>query len=255
MQRFACAALVALTLPALAMAQAGDPLIGDRPDFTESANTISPGRVQFEGGFTSLAVNESHLTTVGEILVRVGVAKNTEARLTLGSYAWIKNPPFKNSDGITDIAVGAKHRFFKNDGLVPETALLASVTLPTGSDGITLEEVVPVMIGAFGWELSDVFALGANAGWSHLFIPNANDRFHTWWGSLSLAASLGKGFGAYFEVYGYNREEKDGNTTGYADVGLTYLINENFQLDARVGQGFNGDDENWFYGLGLVYRI
>ncbi len=247
--------LIALLLPAVVLAQDDDPLVSDRPDFTESASTVAPGRLQFEGGFTHLAAGESHVTTLGEILVRFGLSKNTEGRLTLGSFAWIKDPPFKNSDGLTDSALGAKHRFFKNDGIVPETALLASVTLPTGSDGTTFEEVLPVLTGALGWDLSSVFSLGVNVGWSHVYIPNDRDRYHSWWGSLALGASLGSRFGAFAEVYGFNREEKGGDATVYVDLGLTYLINPNFQLDARVGEGFNGHDEDWLYGFGVVYRI
>lgn len=255
MHRHLCLLLVAVLLPGGVVAGQEAPLVGDRPDFTESAATIARGRLQIEGGFTRVAADAARLTTAGELLLRYGVGPNTEGRLTLGSYAWLEDPPFADTDGLTDIALGAKHRFVENAGLVPESALLVTATMPTGADGFTLEEVTPLVVGAFGFELSSNFGLGANLGWSHVYSPGDRTRYHTWWGSLSLAASLSSRLGAFAEVYGFNREEKDGDANGYADVGLTYLLNPNFQLDARVGQGFNGLDEDWLYGLGVVYRI
>jgi hypothetical protein len=255
MTRFLTLALVALMLPAAALAEEPAPLVGDRPDFTESANTISPGRVQIEAGFTRFEVEESSLTTIGEVLLRVGVAKNTEARLTLGSWAFLKNPPFTDNDGLTDLALGFKHRFAPNDGLVPETALLGTVTLPTGKEGVSFEEVQPILVGAFGWDLGSIFALGVNLGWSHAYSVTFSDRFHTWWGSASLGASLSSRLGAFVEAYGFNREEKDGDANGYGDVGLTYLLGPDLQLDLRTGRGFNGVDNEWSWGFGVVARI
>ena len=68
------------------------------------------------------------------------------------------------------------------------------------------------------------------------------------------------GLSATFELTGGNiigstTINIDGNATAYLDVGLTFLIHENLQLDGRVGQGFNGLDEDWFTGIGLVTRI
>ena len=246
--------LACLTVATVDAAVEDDPLISDRPDFTESATPVSPGRIQFEMGYTRLVAGDTKITTLGEMLVRFGVAENTEGRVWFGSYAWFKNE-FENHDGLSDLHLGVKHRFVENDGLVPETALLASVTLPTGAKGTSSEELQPVFVGAFSWDLSSAFSLGANLGWSHLYNPRDRDRFSTWWGSLALGVSLGSRLGAFVETFAFNREDIDGNATSYLDVGLTFLIHENLQLDGRVGQGFNGLDEDWFTGIGLVSRI
>ena len=247
-------ALACLVVVAAVATAEDDPLISDRPTFTGSSATVSPGRLQFEMGYTRLVAGDTKITTLGEILLRFGVAENTEGRVWFGSYAWFKNQ-FENHDGLSDLNLGVKHRFVENDGLVPETALLASVTLPTGAKGISSEELQPVFVGAFSWVLSSAFSLGANLGWSHLYVPKNRDRFSTWWGSLSLSVAPGDRLGVFVEAFGFNREDIDGNATSYLDVGFTYLFHENLQLDGRVGQGFNGLDEDWFFGIGLVTRI
>jgi hypothetical protein len=253
MSRLACT-ILAVALAATAAAQDPEPLVGDRPDFTESATTITPGRIQLEAGFSQANVEESRLTTLGELLLRFGLGKNTEGRLTLGSFAWLSEPGSK-SDGLTDIALGVKQRFFLNDGLVPETALLITVTLPTGADGVTFEELQALFTGAFAWELSSIFNLGANLGYSHAYSPTFRDRFHSWWGSLALGAGVTERLGVFVEAFGYNREEKEGDANGYGDAGITYLLGEDLQLDARVGTGLNGNDNEWFWGVGVVWRF
>ena len=40
----------------------------------------------------------------------------------------------------------------------------------------------------------------------------------------------------------------------YLDGGVTYLINMNLQLDARIGLGLNDDAAEFFVGAGVSYR-
>lgn len=50
------------------------------------------------------------------------------------------------------------------------------------------------------------------------------------------------------------RVQVEAGATFYADTGLTYDVNDDLQLDLRVGRGFNDLDEDRFAGLGLVVR-
>ena len=58
MHRHLCAALLGLAIALPAAAQMDDPLVSDRPDFTESTGTIAPGHVQVEGGITRQEIGE-----------------------------------------------------------------------------------------------------------------------------------------------------------------------------------------------------
>ena len=69
------AGLASLIPPA---APAQQPLISDRPDFTESAATITPGRVQMEAGYTFARLEEVEGHAIGEILARIGVLSGVE---------------------------------------------------------------------------------------------------------------------------------------------------------------------------------
>ena len=251
-------ALIALTtLLALHAANAAEPspLSSDRPSFTAGSSVIDPGRVQVEAGFGKTYLGDTRLTTLGELLLRMGVTERTEFRLTMGSWAWFKQPPFRDQDGLTDVGVGAKHRFLRGDGAAPELSLVATLMLPTGSEGIGLQQVTPLLGAALGWSLPGPFALSANAGWTHAYSPYHDDRFASWWGSAMLSASLGARLGVFAELYGFDREELGGDGAAYTTIGATWLLSPDLQLDARTGRGFNGRDDDSVYGFGVVVRI
>ncbi|MCL7971660.1 MAG: hypothetical protein M8866_06160, partial [marine benthic group bacterium] len=59
--------------PVRGWAQEDDPMITDRPDFTESASTVAPGRFQFELGYTFTRSGSENRHNFGELLVRLGI--------------------------------------------------------------------------------------------------------------------------------------------------------------------------------------
>jgi len=248
--------LVALAILAAQplMAETDEPLVGDRPDFTESALAIPTGHVQFEAGFTREVVGSAQSTRVGELLIRAGVSEDAEMRLLLGSYVRKKDPEssLKDVDGLSDLGIGFKYRFVENKGLAPDLAILGMVTFPTGSQDIGSESVQPLGLVAAGWAMPANFSLGANLGIG--MVNQDGTNFGTSWASLSLAYGIKK-FGFYAEGFGFDREEYKGDSTGYFNVGATFLLKPTLQFDARVGRGFSGEDEDWHAGAGIVYRL
>jgi hypothetical protein len=235
--------------------QAEGPLVGDRPDFTESAVAVPTGSLQFELGMTRYVAGEAKSTHVGEVLLRIGVARDTELRLIFGSYVHATDPadPRRDIDGFNDIGLGFKYRLVANDGWTPDLALLGTVTFPTGATHIGAEAVQPLGVVAAGWALPANLSLGANLGTALLNVDSVT--FGTSWLSTSLALALGERWGLFAEAFGFDREEKNGDSTGYADFGVTFQPQPTWQLDARVGRGFSDEDEDWFAGAGVVIRI
>ncbi|HVR97870.1 MAG TPA: transporter, partial [Thermoanaerobaculia bacterium] len=88
MKRYALLLLVLTAAPAAALDLSGlpEPLVTDRPDFTESTSTVAPGHFQVEGGATLARVEDEDSETWGEVLVRYGLGPRLEARLAAGSY-------------------------------------------------------------------------------------------------------------------------------------------------------------------------
>ncbi len=234
---------------------AGTPMITDRPDFTESAETVPVKWVQLESGFTQTQLNKVDETTIGEILLRIGVMNDVELRVGLNSYATIKFPNGDDS-GLTDTDLGLKWKFFKPgkgpDIMGTHAALLAGSSLPTGADVFTADKPEPYLKLALAWDLTESLALGSNVGYTSL--AAGDNRFGEISASLSIGIGLTDKIGAYAEYFAFYPDLDGAENTSYVNGGVTYGIKNNFQLDARYGIGMNDYDTDNFLGFGVVYR-
>jgi hypothetical protein len=254
--------VVALLVAAPAAAQdlAGwsgleDPIQPDRPDFTEGTGLIPRGHYQVEGGATVGRVEDVDTTTFGELLVRIGAGERWEARIGVSSYNRIETP-LDEVTGFDDPAVGVKVRFTdpaddQGPGQ-PAVALVLGTSLPEGDEELTADEWVPEAVLAFDWVLGDRFSLGSNLGYT--YETEDGDRFHQVSVSLTSGLSITERLGAYLEWYGFSEETLDGPTTHYVNGGMSFLVTNDLQLDARIGTGLNDAHPDWYAGVGASVR-
>ena len=72
---------------------------------------------------------------------------------------------------------------------------------------------------------------------------------YTW----TLGMALTDRWGSFFELFGDIPLDSSGGAAHSADVGLTYLLRENLQLDAAVGVGLSSEADDWFITAGVSY--
>jgi hypothetical protein len=109
------AAVLTLAFPVVSSAQEADPMITDRPDFTESASTVSPGRFQFEIGYTFTRAGQEDRHNFGELLARVGILTWLEGRLGLNSFSQLRAPG-ADREGLEDLTISAKAVLYRKPG-------------------------------------------------------------------------------------------------------------------------------------------
>ncbi|HJR54832.1 MAG TPA: transporter [Gemmatimonadota bacterium] len=248
--------------PAVAASQEAESLVTDRPDFTESASVPGGGRVQVEGGWTVEEDGDTRTHSVGEILVRMGIGDRFEARVEPLTWTSVDGEgadigggdAVDDADGLDDVGIGFKAMLFdaRPPG-VPAVAFLLGTTIPTGDEEIGEEGWQPEARLALGWDLSDLWSLGANAGWGR---PEEDgERFDQALGSIALGRSLGERVGAFLELYGLAPAGAEGDDdAAYLDGGLTLAFGPDAQLDARAGAGLTDAAADWFFGLGFARR-
>jgi len=252
---------VALSLAAYAQDTSdteAEPLVTDRPDFTESAETIPVDRAQVESGYTFTRNGKDGEHSFGEVLVRVPVGSKAEVRVGLPSYTRQRGPSGKAS-GWSDAFLGAKFVLsaggeetgFRN----PKLALLVGSTLPTGSRAFREDKWQPEAILAASVALNEKTALSTNVG--YVRASDGGARFSQVLGSLSLGRGLTEKLSAYAEVYGFNNTNAQGDGGRYFNGGLTYLLNNDRQLDVRAGVGLNNKiaGSDYFLGAGFSQRF
>ena len=249
-----------LLLSTAAVAQDGwtgleDPLITDRPDFTESTSTVPRGHFQIEGGTTVSRVEDVDSTSFGELLVRIGTGERWETRLSAG-YARVETP-FSEASGLEDPSVGIKVRFTEDPGELapgqPAASLIVATAIPQGDEELTDDEWVPEAKLALAWELTPRFSLSSNVNYAYLV--DGDDRLHQLGLTLSGGTPITDRLGAFLEWFGFSEETDDGPSTHYVDGGVSYLINNDLRVDARVGTGLNDADPDWFVGVGGGIRF
>jgi hypothetical protein len=231
-----------------------EPLETDRPDFTESAGTIAPGRFQLEGGYTFSRSGTDRQHAYGEVLLRIGTGARSELRVGMNSYS-VTTMPGSALFGLEDMEIGAKFKLVEpsKTGLRhPRVSLLIGTTLPTGSSAYRENAIQPEAKFLLAWELTERLGLSSNIG---LALPSEQGRrFTQLIGSLSASYSLADRLGSYVEYYGLLPGGRGGPNANYVNAGLTYLLSDDLQIDARIGRGLSGTRPDDFYGVGAAVR-
>jgi hypothetical protein len=231
--------------PVAVDAQVRSPLVTDRPDFTESPLSVDPGRVQLEAGYTFSRASEVTLHSFGEVLVRVGTLSRLELRLGLNSFGL--SDAEATESGFEDVVLGAKVE------LAEGLALLFGAAFPTGSGAFGERGVRPQATLAMGWSLSPALSLGANLGGASARV--GDERYGLLSGSLAVGLGLTERAGLYAEVFGFAAPSASEANIAFLNGGVTVLITDDLQLDARVGVSLDDPGPNYFFGAGFGWRI
>jgi len=113
-----------------------EPLITDRPDFTESTEAVPLGRFQIEAGYTYTKEGDADAHNAPELLLRVGVFEGVELRIAWPNFTTI-DAPGDDIDGLDDLNLGVKVKLLEQDGLIPHFGVIGELSIPTGADDLT----------------------------------------------------------------------------------------------------------------------
>ena len=145
-----------------------EPLIGDRPDFTESSTTVGLGVKQVEMGYTYTFDNDGTTQTKShsypEMLWRVGIyADWLELRIAynFGDVfgATESTETRTTTSGGEDLYLGFKIALTPQDGILPETALVLQTTVASGDDVFSAGSALPGFNYIYSWALDNDWSL------------------------------------------------------------------------------------------------
>jgi hypothetical protein len=250
----ALALAAALASGSAAAGQEAEPLVSDRPDFTESAETIASGRLQVEGGVSRTRSEEGDATAFGELLARIGISDRLELRLEPGSYEVVDVPGGGGVEGLGDASAGVKLRLPPIAAAgAPLAALILDAELPTGAGRVGEGGVRPGAVLALAWELRDGLGLGANLGWRRARADG--QRFDQATGSLALGWQAAPRTGVFLEWFGFSRDAPGGDPLHHLDGGFTFAVTPDLQLDLYGGVGLGSGAPDHFLGAGFAARF
>ena len=246
-----------------------EPLVTDRPDFTESTEAVPAGHSQLEVGYTFTFDRESKDRlrdhTAPELLLRIGVFANFELRIGWEGYSWSENQ-FEGrtrggrrvtredwTQGANDLSLGFKYKLIEQDGLIPHFGVIGAITTPSGRAGVSSGDVDPEVVLLWAYDVTDSLAIAGNVG---LAVPtDEGDRFFQNSASLSAAIAITDKLGGYVEYFGFYPNTEQSDAAHSVNGGFTYLIDNNFQIDVRIGTGLNEEADDFFTGIGFAWRF
>lgn len=241
-----------------------EPLVTDRPDFTESSVTVGRGVTQLEMGY--LYVNDRAPGTsfdghaYPDLLLRQGLfAEWFELRIGwtyLSDRETIGNLTTTN-DRSSDLLVGAKIALTPQEDLLPEMALIAQMFVPISDDPILGGgEVLPGVNWIYSWELNDWLSI-AGSSQINRALDGANGEPYGLFAQTAVAGfSLTDCVGAFSEWFAFVPDGADTvHTQHYFNGGFTYLITDDLQLDVKAGLGLSDNADDFFVGTGLSVRL
>ncbi|QDU80837.1 hypothetical protein Pla110_25730 [Polystyrenella longa] len=240
-----------------------EPLVTDRPDFTEASSTVGKGVTQLEFGYTygynSDGGESGKSHTFGEPLLRhglyadwlelrVGLAPIQESTRSQGNKT--------TTSGLEDLYLGFKVALTSQDQFLPEMALIPQMTVPTGSEAFSDDRVLPGANWIYSWELTDTISTAGSTQFNIAVDEETASSYTEWAQSWTVATSLSDKTGMYTEWFAFFPDDADtAQVEHYLNGGFTYLVNDDIQLDVRAGTGLNGAAEDFFTGVGMSIRF
>ncbi|MHC4478056.1 MAG: transporter [Planctomycetota bacterium] len=230
----------------------------DRPDQTEASSTIPRGYAQLETGWLHSRDDDADVQTdvVPQSLLRYGLAGNLELRLNYAGY--FREDAAADSEGSGDLAVGAKVKFWNENGWRPETAIITHLAMPSGKTPFSSERFDPDYRLAFTHTLSDRVSLAYNLGqaWkSEVDSTGDRDTRPDFQYTAALGIGLTDWLGCFVEFFGDIPTANANGPANSFDGGLTYMMTENLQLDVYSGVGLSDGADDWFIGAGFSVRF
>ncbi len=241
----------------------------DRPDRTEAAANLDDETLQIEGGLGLTTYGHSDAefkqfnVVVPEVLVRLGTTDELELRLSgnmtrrdLESQPDCLTdscPSITVTDYIPTVGFGMKAPVYDDRDFKMGSMLTLSAEFGPDETSFAIEGR-----STFWGEISDVFDLGVNLG---VVIPVSLEKSllrqdePTAIYSAVLGFGLSDEIGLYVEVFGEGVSFSFDLIPVTANTGVTYLVNNDFQLDFSVVAGITEIGPDAGAGIGASWRF
>jgi len=149
--------------------------------------------------------------------------------------------------GLSAVVTGVRYNIKNGKGQKASYAVQTDVRLNIVDEDYNPNDIAPRIILLHGQKLSDKLGLTTNWGLSW----NGNNSAPRGFYVVNLSFPISDKFGSFIETYGGVVRD---DFTIFFDTGLSYLVNNDFQLDISAGYGSNNNITNSFIDAGISWR-
>jgi len=234
-----------------------EPLVTDRPDFTEASSTVGLGVTQFELGYTYTFDNDGIDQTIShsapELLTRRGILANW-LELRVATNYLNEETNSNRVGGRDDMYLGFKIGLTPQQSILPEMALIPQMTVPSGDDDFTADKVLAGANWIYAWEIGEYFSFAGSTQFNGSIDSFDND-YTEWAQSLAAGVTLTDTLGGYVEWFALLPDVDTAEEEQYFNGGFALLLSDDVMWDIRAGVGLNDASNDYFVGTGLSIRL
>lgn len=238
----------------------------DRPDKTESAYTVDAGHYQIESSLVDYTYDHRNPERTDKradnykfaaLNLKAGLLNNVDLQVVVDPYIRERakgDGTVERKRGFGDIQTRVKVNLWGNDSGATALAVMPFVKFPTNSDDLGNSAVEGGIIVPLAVSLPADWGMGLMTQFD--FRRNAQKDYYTdFINTVTLGHQIIGNLDGYVEFFSSFNQEADADLVGTVDLGLTYAVSEDIQLDSGVNIGVtrSANDFNPFLGCSVRY--
>lgn len=243
--------LISLVFSLHAIAQDTTKFHVDRPGIADLPYLVKKNYLQIESGIDYMKRDAAYRWQIPTTLVRTRISSYAELRIAVKHLAQDSlvnelHAPFKWENGIAPLNIGIKIPFVKQKGAIPDVALMTNLILPSiASKRFKANTIGHEIYLLCNNDFNDKWSLNYNAAiiWEEAIAIGMYAVCLTYQPKEKLAI--------FIENYDYFSNEHEIGIDG----GVTYLIDENLQVDVSLGGSRLNNQLLFFVGAGVAWGI
>jgi hypothetical protein len=238
-----------------------EPTPSARPGLAEQIGGITRGRMQIEGGYALVFDRADGVRATQhafpDLLVRFGLTDRLEIRFGWPGYVAtdFDGPGIAGSSSDTlEPNVGFMFDLWAQQGILPQTAVLAAVPLTLEGNPSALESIQPLSQLLYRWQLTNRLACGGTTGLALFDV--AGDGFVQFQQTVNLDGLVTQRLGLFAEwEMLVDHGSADDAAQHMLGGGVSYLLTERVQITWKTGLGLNEPAPDFLTDLRLSYRF
>lgn len=241
----------------------------DRPDKTESPYTVDAGHFQIEMDvFTFIHDRDTSgggnvrtdAWSFAPVNLKVGLCNTVDFQLVVETWNEVRTDErgarqITHQSGFGDLSARLKINLWGNDGGKTAFGLMPFVKIPTNQDHLGNNGTEGGIILPLAIELPGGWSLGLMTEYDYTRNGDDNGYHSEFINSITASHDIIGDLGGYVEFFSAISTERHQPWIGTVDLGLTYGLTKNVQLDAGVNIGVTDSADDWNPFLGVSVRF